>query len=426
MNKADNELLTRVGPGTPMGDLLRRFWMPALIESELAEPDGPPMRLRLLGEDLIAFRDTEGRIGILGANCPHRQAGLYFGRNEDNGLRCVYHGWKFDTTGACVDMPSEPRGEQMKQHIRATAYPCFARGGVIWVYMGPPELSPEPPDLEWMRVPAEQAATTKRLQECNWAQAVEGGIDSSHISFLHRDDTVLMNAGHLALSEQTNPVFDVKQTNGGLLIGARRMARDGRHLWRVHQYLVPFYQMIPATLKDTEDSSDLYYSGHVWVPIDDENTWTWTFACNPHRAMTADEKARYGRNHLYRGMLDDHYYPLSHRGNDYGLDRRLQKTTSFTGIPGLANQDAAIQESMGRIVDRTKEHLGTSDAGPAAFRRLILNLVRDLQNGKEPDAARNGAWYNVRSASFLLAPGVPFEKGGAHLFSTSEIEKSTG
>src|SRR6516165_4486765 len=180
LSREENEYLCRVGPGTPMGTLLRRFWMPALIATELPEPDCPPIRLRLLGEDLIAFRDTAGAVGLIQNNCPHRGASLFFGRNEEAGLRCVYHGWKFDTSGACVDMPNEPPEYRFGNKVRITAYPTREFGGLIWAYLGPPDQLPELPKIEWARVPESHRYISKRFQETNYLQAIEGGIDSSH------------------------------------------------------------------------------------------------------------------------------------------------------------------------------------------------------------------------------------------------------
>jgi len=185
LTKEDNELISQVGPGAPMGRVMREYWLPALLSSELPGTDSDPLRVRMLGEELIAFRDTNGQVGLVGANCPHRGASLFFGRNEECGLRCVYHGWKFDVTGQCVDMPSEPAESNFKAKIKATAYPCRERGGIIWTYMGPLAEPPDLPELEWNLVPAEHRQISKRVQECNWLQALEGGIDSSHSYFLH-------------------------------------------------------------------------------------------------------------------------------------------------------------------------------------------------------------------------------------------------
>src|SRR5919197_1762015 len=239
LSQADNELLTRVGPGTPMGNLLRQYWQPVLYSDEL-EPDGNPERVRLLGEDLIAFRDSDGRPGLLGDHCPHRGASLVFARNEACGLRCVYHGWKFDVAGRCVDMPNEPPESNFKDKIQHTAYPCVERGGLIWAYMGPKELQPPLPELEWTRVPLSHRHVSKRLQESNYLQAMEGGIESSHVSFLHSwiDEskrgagwTIL---GQLAkyLNSDRHPHFEVLETEYGLLIGARRNAEPDTYYWR--------------------------------------------------------------------------------------------------------------------------------------------------------------------------------------------------
>src|SRR5712692_2506385 len=168
LTREENELVTRVGPGTPMGQALRCYWLPALLAEEISAPDCPPVRVRLLGEDLVAFRDTEGPGGLLGAHCPHRGASLFFGRNEECGLRCVYHGWKYDVAGRCVDMPSEPEESTFKDRVQITAYPCAERGGVIWTYMGPPDRQPALPELEWALLPERQRYVSKRLQECNW------------------------------------------------------------------------------------------------------------------------------------------------------------------------------------------------------------------------------------------------------------------
>src|ERR1700722_15299749 len=184
LTPADNERLTRVGPGTPMGNLFRRYWIPAALSEQLADPDGAPLRVRLLGEDLVAFRDTDGNVGLVSAFCPHRRAPMFFGRNEDCGLRCVYHGWKFDTTGACVDMPSEPPDSLFKTKVSIEAYPTWEGGGVIWAYLGPKELQPAPPDHELVRAPATHRYVSKTFQDCNYLQALEGGIDPTHATIM--------------------------------------------------------------------------------------------------------------------------------------------------------------------------------------------------------------------------------------------------
>jgi phenylpropionate dioxygenase-like ring-hydroxylating dioxygenase large terminal subunit len=404
-----------------MGELLRRFWLPALLEEEVPVPDCAPVRLRLLGEDLVAFRDSSSRVGILGAHCSHRGAGLFFGRNEECGLRCAYHGWKFDADGNCVEMPAEPDGGTAAARASAAikAYPATVRAGVVWTYMGPKEFSARPPEFEWSRLPAMQRTATKRLQQCNWAQAVEGGIDSSHISFLHSrtDKQFAANPAFQPRNKyhalDRRPVFEVKETDYGLLIAARRDAEDG-YYWRVTQFLVPCYTMIPP-VGNFRDSSETPYSGHAWVPIDDENTWTWSFSANPHRAYTDEEYADHASRTGLWGPVDEHYRPLLNKSNDYLIDRARQRNENFTGIVGIPNQDAALQESLGTISDRSREHLRHSDRGIVNFRRLMLRLAKQLREGKAPAAAARGEWYKVRPASVVLDRDADLHEGAARL-----------
>lgn len=425
----DNKLLTRVGPGTTMGELLRRFWLPALMEEEVRENDGAPVRLRLLGEDLMAFRDTEGRLGVLDAYCPHRRAHLYFGRNEEGGIRCVYHGWKFDVTGQCLDMPSEPSETNFKDRVKTKSYSTAARGGIVWVYMGPDQFKPELPDFEWARLSKSRCEITKRSQQCNWAQAVEGGIDSSHISYLHRNLADLIpsksGTGHRSYtSRDRSPKFTIKETDYGLLIGASRNATKESFYWRITQFLSPFWTMIPPILgEEVNDSSQDTYAGHAFVPIDDENTWTWSFNCNPHRDFNEKEQALFHPRTGLWGPIDDSYRPVWNKENDYGLDREMQKNVNYTGIKGIPNQDVAVQESMGPIADRSREMLGTSDKAIIAYRQLLIDMAKDLQNGQEPKASSHGGYYNVRSASVLLKKDVPFDEGAAWLLSAKGPRK---
>ncbi|MCL6593139.1 MAG: Rieske 2Fe-2S domain-containing protein [Alicyclobacillus sp.] len=188
LKASENERITRVGPGTPMGHVFRRYWVPALLSEELPEPDCPPVKVRLLAEDLVAFRDSTGRVGLFEAYCPHRRAHLFWGRNEECGLRCAYHGWKFDVDGRCVDMPNEPPDSRFKQNVRIPAYPCWEKGGIIWTYMGPPALQPPTPDYEWLRAPETHRFVSKTFEDCNYLQALEGGIDTSHSSFAHNNN----------------------------------------------------------------------------------------------------------------------------------------------------------------------------------------------------------------------------------------------
>jgi phthalate 4,5-dioxygenase oxygenase subunit len=423
LSAEDNELLVRVGAGTPMGNLFRRFWLPALLEEEIAQPDGAPVRLRLLGEDLVAFRDTLGKIGIVDAYCSHRRAGLFFGRNEECGLRCVYHGWKFDVNGNCVDVPSEPRDERQLRKLKIKAYPTKVQGGVIWVYMGN-RSDAEIPAFEWSRVPFANSTVTKRLQRTNWAQAVEGGIDSAHVSFLHHHNKRVENPFGFQDSaevwkyfeQDARPVFSVDDHDGGLLIYARRNAGPGSYYWRVTHFLLPCYTLTPPTVDPATTMTAPYY-GHAWVPIDDYNCWTWSFHASPYKDYSeAEREFQAGANGIW-GPVDENYHPILSLANDFGLDRDRQRKDNYTGIDGIQNQDAAIQESMGSVVDRSEEHLGRTDLAIVRFRRQMLRLARELLEGKEPVAASKGALYAVRPATVVLPVN---EQVGPEFFRTRE------
>jgi phenylpropionate dioxygenase-like ring-hydroxylating dioxygenase large terminal subunit len=430
LSKSDNELLTRVGPGTPMGDVLRQYWLPLLLTEELAEKEGNPQRARVLGENLIAYRDTEGKIGLLAENCPHRGASLFFGRNEERGLRCVYHGWKFDVAGHCVDMPNEPPESNFKDKVRARAYPCVERNGVIWTYMGPLETPPALPDLEWNLVPENQRYISKRYEECNWAQALEGGIDSSHSGFLHShlfdpDDRSEYRQGMSIKAKDKHPRFEVVDTSYGVLVGARRDADEEHYYWRITQFLMPFYTMIPPY------GVSPTISGHAWVPIDDQNTMAWTVTWHPLRPLS-DQEIHRMRNgwglHLGEDTLlpptseaGSRWRPKANKTNDYLIDYERQRTREFTGLPGIAIQDQAMQESMGAIYDRSLEHLGSSDTGIIQVRRRWLKAAQQLRDsGITPTGVNAAASYRVRSAAVILPREVSWVEGAQDHLQASE------
>jgi nitrite reductase/ring-hydroxylating ferredoxin subunit len=396
-----------------MGKLLRTFWMPALLSRELPQADCPPVRVRLLGENLVAYRDSAGQVGLVAENCPHRGASLFFGRNEEAGIRCVYHGWKFDATGSCVDMPNEPPESNFKHKVKVTAYPCRERGGIVWTYMGPTDVDSQLPDLEWARVPSENLYLSKCLQECNWVQALEGGLDSSHISFLHsrldRSLTVAPQGSPLADqfgAVDQHPRFAVRETDYGFVYGARRNASEDRYYWRITQWLLPFYHIIPA-----ED--DAVVTGNAWVPIDDENCWVYRASWHPTRPLTEKEVHDYRHGGVMHEEVDPATFrPVANKRNDYLVNRDMQRTQTFSGIKGIQAQDMAMIESMGPIYDRTREHLGSSDTAIIAMRRKLLGLVQAFSsNGEPPLAATHGDAYRVRSAALLLDRGIPFDEG---------------
>ena len=428
LSREDNDLLTRVGPGTPLGEYMRRFWIPGMLEEELAAPDCDPVRLRLLGEDLVAFRDTNGKIGILDAYCPHRMAHLYFGRNEECGIRCVYHGWKFDVDGNCVDMPSEPEGERLKKNIKTTSYPAVARGGLVWVYMGPKEKMPELPDFEWNRLGPNAHVARKSIYEANYLQSVEGGLDSAHISFLHRSLKELRGEGlktlHQKYARNGHPVFEVRPADHGLLVAARRDAEPDTYYWRVTPFLLPFYMMTPPILQHDPNSLKCDYSGFAWVPIDDEHTATISIYSRPYGEFSADELEKLRGP---EGVLGDATWPdyrgTQNKSNDYMMDRRIQRTENFTGIKTIQVQDQAVTESMGPIAQRWKEHLGTTDLGIIQMRRLLKKQVEDLQNGIEPEVVQNPGAYNVRPASIIMDRKAHYSEGAMWLINRAREDK---
>src|SRR5713101_3193614 len=383
LKREQQELLTQTGPATPLGELLRRYWVPALLSEELPAPDCPPVRVKLLSERLIAFRDSAGKLGLIDEFCAHRGVSLYFGRNEECGLRCPYHGWKYDNMGHCLEVPSEPEDSNFKKKVKLKAYPCVEQGGVIWAYMGPPELKPALPALEWATVPADQRFVSKRLQESNYLQALEGGLDSSHVSFLHsgelHSDPLHRDTKGAHYQQDRQPTFEVIESPGGLYIGARRNAEPGHYYWRVTQWIMPWYTMVPPY-------GDNALNAHAWVPIDDENCFTWSFTYHPTRplsAMELDTMRNGGGIHVE--LIPGTFRPIVNKDNDYMIDRRAQKAgRTLSGVKGIAMQDAAVQESMGPIQDRTKENLVSTDNAIIMARHRLRRAALALPGGATP------------------------------------------
>jgi phthalate 4,5-dioxygenase oxygenase subunit len=408
LSSEDNERLGRVGPGTPMGDLLRQYWMPYLPSFELPAPDCPPKKVRLLGEDLVTFRDTRGDVGLFAANCPHRGASLFFARNEDCGLRCVYHGWKFDVTGRCVARPGEPPGSRLTEKIRARAYPCRDVNGVLWTYMGPRETPPPFPPFEVNTLPPEQVyPPLMMLEECNWVQALEGDIDSSHIDFVHakrRPDSPYRGTFH----RDRQPRLEVLPTDYGACYSARRRWDvDGLSWHRITQFILPYFTMIAASDPNT-------VSARAWVPLDDEHNLQFILRARLDRPVT-DEERRQARDPFaaWGGYVEPtsdpltRFYTRANLHNDFLRDGRLEKLDLNLGIPFLVNlQDRAMTETMGPIYDRTQEHLGTTDAMVIYVRRRLLAAARRLRDkGVGPANVDDTALYRVRPASVLLSEG---------------------
>ena len=417
LSAEDNELLTRTGAGTPMGELFRRFWLPVLLGQELpaAAADGPPVRVTVMGQDLVAFRDTEGRVGLLDPRCPHRGANLFFGRNEECGLRCAYHGWKFDVSGRCVDMPTMPPESGFRDRVRAGAYPTHEWGDVVWAYLGPPALEPALPELEFATLPPSHRFVSKKLQQCNWAQACEGALDTAHFSFLHMPVWSGDAAVDAAVSRSSvdrertrwmrddpRPHFEVVAHDVGFVAGAARKADGDDRYWRIAQFMLPNHALTPNALPGEN------IHGQTWVPITDEAAWVFCYTWNPDRPLTDDERRAYRAGRTVHAEVDERWVPLRNRDNDYLIDRDAQKHRTFTGIQGVSEQDAMIQDSQGVIADRRHEHLGPTDAAIIEFRRLMLRGARELRAGVEPAVARNGAGYRVRGGSILADRRLSF------------------
>jgi len=403
VSKDENDVLTSAGPGTLMGTLFRRYWIPIMCADELAAPDCPPVRVTVLCEQLVAFRDTAGRIGLIDEFCAHRGVSLWFGRNEESGLRCAYHGWKYDVTGQCVELPSVPG---LCKEVKLKSYPCIELGDVIWTYMGPAEHCPPAPAFEWASVPHEHRYVSRRLQQCNYLQAMEGGIDSVHLSFLHRGDLKSdpLHAGSKGskFAANTDGMFEVVETAGGMIIGVRRSADAGRLYWRITQWIMPFFTMIPPY-------GDNALNGHAWVPVDDETCMSWCMTHHPTRPLSDDElhTMRTGGG-IHVNLIEDTVRPVVNRDNDYMMDREAQKAgKTYSGVKGIAMQDAAIQESQGAIQDRTREFLVPTDKAIVLARRRLLGAANRVAEGTAPDGL-DAEDQRVRSASLVLPEDVYF------------------
>ena len=433
MNATTSDRMTRTGPGTAMGNLMRRYWVPILGTAEIAEPDGPQVRVQILGEKLLAFRDTDGYAGLIDEFCAHRGVSLFFGRNEESGIRCAYHGLKYDRTGACVDVPSARDNPQVAERMRITAYPCIERGGLVWAYMGPPDKQPAPPALEWCTLPSDHVYVSKRLQESNYLQAIEGGIDTAHVSYVHKYsvDNDPMHKGSRAvdfIKADGNVIFDIEKNPFGLTLygrrnGERTHGEVSSYYWRITQYVFPWFTLIPPF-------GDHSLGGHVWVPIDDENCWAWSINYRPDQPLSNQERADMDAGHgihvLYEnrteirsasrsqpgdsptqralapGVHPISWRPRANKDNDYLMDRAAQKEKrAYSGVHGISEQDASLQESMGPIQDRTRERLLPTDKGIIMARRMLEEAALGLPQGIEPPAL-DATTQQVRAAGVLL------------------------
>jgi phenylpropionate dioxygenase-like ring-hydroxylating dioxygenase large terminal subunit len=425
---ADYDLITRCGPGTLLGDLMRQYWIPVARSDELPEPDCPPVRIRVLNENLIAFRTTSGQVGLIEDGCPHRGASLFFGRNEENGIRCAYHGWKFDITGQCVDMMNEPPETSFARRVRAVAYPTQERASCVWAYLGPRQTPPPLPDLEANLALDGVQRVNLCLNAYNWLQAMENNIDTAHNVILHHG-TITPEAA--SAPDYRNPImkymvssraarFDVRDTDFGVSYGASRPAEAGTTYWRTMHWLYPFYTMSPTFELGTRNEVV------ATVPVDDFHNMQFTF----NRALgdRASQRQFGGDDTLpnttdwlgrFRNALDP--------ATDFGLDRDLQRrappdSTGWSGIPGgVPAQDEAMKWSQGRadrsgIVDRSREHLGSTDAAIIRVRLRLLEAAQALrERGSPPPAVDAPEVYRQRSGWLFLPQGVDYWEGSRDL-----------
>ena len=432
LSQEDNDILCQVGPGTPMGEAMRQYWIPAIRSDELATPDCPPLRVKLLGEELIGYRATSGAVGLIQNSCPHRGASLCFGRNEEDGLRCVYHGWKFDVTGACVDMPSEPAESNFKNKVRARAYPTHERHGIIWAYMGPREVPPPLPEIEHTLMNTDPTRITMIHRPCNYMQGWEGEMDTVHAAFLHggankAEDYAPGSFNYYQYRERT-PRFSVIDTPIGTSYGAYRPAEDDTYYWRTAHMMFPFYAVIPAGWLGMS------------VPRDDSHTMHWEVLVRPQLeggAQLAEPQAtgslparERGPNAVAGGGPRsvgvkggtvgpttwlpngtgwyDRFNIDQTLANDYLIDRAEQsEMRSYSGIRGIRQQDMAVTETMGPIYNRTREHLGTTDALIIRTRRKLIKMAKDFRDhGVMPPGVDDPELYHMRSGEFLLPRSV--------------------
>ena len=409
--REDNELLTQVGPGTPMGTMMRQYWIPACLSSEL-KADGDPLRLVLLGERLVAFRDTAGRVGLFDHRCPHRCASLFFGRNEAGGLRCIYHGWKFDTDGNCLDMPNLPPDQDFRDKVKARSYRTAERNGVVFAYLGERQAAPPPlPMLEAMLSVADELSVSCRQRECNWLQALEGDLDTSHFSFLHVGKIAAEDVppDHLERFQFTDraPRFHLKRTDWGAMYAAYRPAEPGYTYYRYGHFAMPFWALFPnGPLADC-------ILAQGWVPMDDTHTMTFTFAWTRKTPVIGTLKDGSGFPFLDRlvPILPNtadwygRFRPVPNQSNDYLIDREAQRTVSYTGINGVFPQDSAVTEGMGAISDRTLETLAPSDMMIVITRRRLIEAARALRdNGVVPPLVDDPETAFQARAGDLIAP----------------------
>jgi phenylpropionate dioxygenase-like ring-hydroxylating dioxygenase large terminal subunit len=395
-----------------MGDLFRRFWTPVATSAELPEPGGAPVRINVLGEKLVAFRNADGSLGLIDAYCRHRRANLFWGRNEGEGLRCVYHGWKFNASGACVDLPNCPEGPTLKAKVTTPAYPVLERGGLIWAYLGPADLEPPFPHYEAFEVPENHRLITKIVSDGNYFQMLEGDVDSSHVSFLHSKldgDRLAGSRVDLAVFADRSPRWFTEETPYGIMLSAQRNA-DAEHFhWRVNQWLMPYITLVagpPSAAILTQ----------VRVPIDDTSSLHFRVFAHPHRPLTDQEHETFRNGVIIPERIPGTFMLKEDATNDYLIDREAQRTTNYTGIKSIVAQDLAVtQDQGGPIADRSREYLTSSDKAIIALRKRLLTSVKALRDGIEPPEPQRPETYAVRPVDYRLPRDVTLADGARDL-----------
>jgi phthalate 4,5-dioxygenase oxygenase subunit len=429
LSAEDNELIARTGPTTPLGNMYRRYWHAICLASELPAPDCDPIEVVLLGEELVAFRNSKGEVGLLDARCPHRGTSLCLGRNEENGLRCINHGWKFDITGACVDMPAEAVDSPLRRKARVRSFPCVEKAGIVWAYVGPPAHKPEFPQFIWTMLPAEHLFVSKWLQQSNFFNAIDGATDS-HIAILHSfvDPNVLASArgerlAGLLSGDKRTAVF-AKETDVGLMVASRRNAQDpNAYFWRITQFFFPYFIQTAS-------------EGHCnfWVPIDDESCWSYTVSWRLDRPFTDEEKKQMGTTGIHvRNTIPGTFVPKANRANRWLQDREKQRTYNYSGIDQIPLQDAAVQcttraaRDGTTITDRTKEYLGPNDVGTIMVRSKFLRAIKAfVVDGTSPPGVDIPRSYLRRGSQVVLPRDASWEEWAAENLTPEKTNTNVG
>ena len=408
----ENDMLTQTGKGTPMGDLFRRHWIPACLSDELQGSDGTPVRVKLMGEDLIAFRDTNGAPGLIDAYCPHRGAPMFFGRNEECGLRCVYHGWKFDVNGVCTDLPNSPEGETYKDKVTIAAYPAWDKGGIIWAYLGPKDKVPPKPNFEWLEMGEDKRYLRKYLLGCNYFQAIEGDYDPSHVFFLHSTlDNNASNPGNRIrganrqlMSFLNRKHFQSDETPYGLRQIALTDVGDGKQVLGVSNFYMPCFTGSGISGPDV-------YASNMRVPIDDESCYLYRLRWS-YNPFSADQVAedKFG-GYTYPDQIPGSFRAVENKDNDYKIDRVAQKNYSYSGIRAFPIQDLAlVEDQWGPRADRSLEHLVTADEPLMKVRRRLIDAARALMEGQEPSGPSSPDSYRVHTLRMTISNDVSVEE----------------